>query len=233
MNTLSKLLALLFEKEKAVEQVYSLDPSKESMAEKPLSVASERASEDKTGNWWDEVYDWRARDFKGSLVQWLRDNGPKSKLIPVTYDLYGSLSRGVFKPYWNRNIKFNFKGISLQILDKKYFFRWEDLVFQVRYDLYDYHTVEVAEGNITFMPATIYLYANDGTEIGWVPDVDTGLFGNLEVDLVLPKKIVSRGEEYVFPYQDGLSGYFGQTIPVWYFASDLAKKIKEERKVAK
>jgi len=219
--------------QKVIETVYGLDPKKPVLTEKSLSVASERTAADKKGTLWDDVYSWRARDFKGSLVKWLRENGPKSRLIPATFELYQAMTKGVYCPWWNKNEEFTAEGLSLRILDKKYFFRWEDLVFQVKYDLYDYHTVGVTESKLHFTPTTIYLFAMDGTEIGWVRDEDSALFGNLEVGLEMPKKVVSRKEGYVFEYQDGVSGCYGEDIPVYYFASDLAKKVKEEKKAEK
>ena len=173
-----------------------------------------------------EISSDRVRDFKGSLVQWLAKNGPASKLIPATYDLCGALSEGISLPYWHKKIRFDSKGVSFKHFGKKKFFRWDQLVFQVKYSLYDTRTLtivsEKTQSSLRFRPETIYFLAKDGTEIGWIGDKDAQILGNFEIDLKLPEQVISKAEDYTFEYQDGVSGYYFQEIPVWYFASDLS-----------
>lgn len=208
----------------AAEEVAGVDPTKPTLTEKAPVVDNSTPA---TTGYWAGVSSWRQRDFKGSLVQWLRDNGPKSHLIPATQELCESLNLG--SPYWNKNIVYGSEGVSLTIWDKKFFFRWEDLVFHVEYNLYDHSTVEVSETSITLKPArTFHLLAKDGTEISWDWSDRSAPLGNFEVELKFPKKVTFHGEDYVFEYQDGMSGYYGENIPVYYFASDLAKLEREE-----
>jgi hypothetical protein len=206
------------------DKVYGLDPAKPVLVEKSLFVDESTPA---TEGWWAGVSSWRNRDFKGSLVQWLRDNGPKSHLIPATKELCESLNLG--SPYWNKNIVYGSDGVSLTIWDKKFFFKWEELFFHMKYDLYDYSTVEVSETSITLKLArTFHLLAKDGTEIAWDWSDRSGPLGNFEVKLNFPEKVVSQEEDYTFEYQDGLSGCYGENIPVYYFASDLAEVEKRE-----
>jgi len=234
MGLFQKVLGLLLGEDKKVDETtYGLNPEKPTLTERPLVVASERTAAEMRGDCWDEVYSWRVRDFKGSLVQWLRDNGPKSQLIPATHGLYRSLTRGISTPYWINKDVFTAEGLSFLAGGKKYFFRWEALVFQVEYDLYDYNSVVVGPTGISFKPTTIHLFAVDGTEIGWVWDDDETKIGSFNVELNLPKELASRDETYVFEYQDGVSGYYGATVPVYFFVSDLAEIKKHDDELAK
>ncbi len=206
------------------ETIYGLDTSKPVLVEKSLVVYEDTPIAE---GYWAGVSSWRSRDFKGSIVQWLRDNGPKSHLIPATQELCKSLSLG--SPYWNKNVVYGSEGVSLTIWDKKFFFKWEELLFHVEYDLYDYSTIEVSETSITLKPArTFHLLAKDRTGIAWDWSDRSGPLGNFEVELVFPKKVVSQGEDYVFEYQDGMSGCYGENIPVYYFASDQAMIERQE-----